>query len=891
MSGLIPIPNTRVSGLLGRQRLLGQLQNDQLALFRLQDQVSTGRRIQLPSEDAPSALRAVTLQRLMERKSQIATNLESGQLYLAATDNALNDVAALLGDLRGAALGVADTVSTAEEREAVAAEVDRAIEQLVRIGNTQFRGRYLFAGSQTNVTPYVMDGNLVRFDGNEKEVHNYSDVDVLFSTNAPGDNVFGGLSTEVLGGVDLNPEVKSDTLLSSLRGGEGISPNGALAISDGSSTSIVDISGASDVGDLVRLIESNPPSGRVIAASITGQGISLQLDGAGGGNLTVTEVASGTAAQELGILEETGVLTAPLVGGDLNPALQKTSRLADLLGTKATARLTSAGDNNDLLLTANVNGTQLNGATIQIVDHDLLAAAPGITQGNEYAEFDPAPRAATASLELIGADNDLLITANTPGSALNDVRIFIVGQTGLGNAALANYDTVNQRLTITIDDAGATSAQEFVNAVNGTGVFTATPDSSVEPSFNPAGLVQAVNIANVTGDTGKSGGDANTLYVYAQRNASTANDAIAAINAEGTYTAQVDPLDTGILAQAGTGLLSVGASAAAAGGSGSTLDLAGGLHVSHRGNVYQLDFSSAETVEDLLNEINGSEAGLLAEINADQTGINIRSRLSGSDLRIAENGGTTAADLGVRTLTTETRLEALNYGVGVFPGVGTDFTIISQDAGGVDVSFGVDVSSAETIGDVIDLINAHPTNNSAGVAVLARLRNVGGGIELVDQNPTGSGTLTIDAQLGSQAAQHLGLIPAGATQVIAAGGTISGEDRHYIENESVYSTLIRLRDALASGDIEAMERAIGKIDDDLNRAVSARSDVGARQRALDITQTSLEDEDVQLRSALSEELDVDLVEAISNLTARQISMQASLQASASLLRVSLLDFL
>ena len=45
MAGIIPIPNTRVSSLLLRQRLTKQFQNDQLELFRLQEQIATGQRI------------------------------------------------------------------------------------------------------------------------------------------------------------------------------------------------------------------------------------------------------------------------------------------------------------------------------------------------------------------------------------------------------------------------------------------------------------------------------------------------------------------------------------------------------------------------------------------------------------------------------------------------------------------------------------------------------------------------------------------------------------------------------------------------------------------------------------------------------------------------------
>jgi flagellar hook-associated protein 3 FlgL len=97
MAGVIPLPTSRVSGLLIRQRLQSHLQADQLEIFRLQNQISTGRRITLPSEDAPAAQRAITLQRLIERKTQLRSNVSTGQSFLAATDVALDAVASTLG--------------------------------------------------------------------------------------------------------------------------------------------------------------------------------------------------------------------------------------------------------------------------------------------------------------------------------------------------------------------------------------------------------------------------------------------------------------------------------------------------------------------------------------------------------------------------------------------------------------------------------------------------------------------------------------------------------------------------------------------------------------------------------------------------------------------------
>lgn len=986
MASIIPLPSTRVSSLLVRQRLLAQMQGDQLDLFRLQNQVSTGQRFTLPSEDAPAARRAMTLQRLLERKTQIGSNLATGQSFLKSTDVALNNVAGLLGDIRGLALGVSGTTSTNTERQAAITEINRAIEQMVSVGNTQFRGRYLFAGSQTNVEPYSYNGSHVTYHGDNKSIKSFSDLGVLFSTNASGQDVFGGISKDVLGGLDLNPEVTADTPLSSLRGGKGISANGAIQISDGTNSTIVDISHAATMGDVVRLIEANPPTGRRVSATITGQGLTLQLDAAGGGNLSVKEVNSGKAASELGILNTVGTLTNPLVGTDLNPLVAKTTELNSLLGSKANARLESPGSNNDLLIRASVNGAQYNGATIQLVDDELLRASAGVGKGSEYAEYSTTARAAEASLQFSGAGNDLTLTANATGVAYNDVNIVVASQVGLGSTPTVAYNSTSKQLTITIDAApGTTTVGDVMTAINAEGTFTATPDASADATHNPASFIQPSDAFNLQGNTGNSGGAANTLYVFIKNNASNANNVAAAINAQGAFTATIDQSDTTSSAQSGTQVVSVNSTATTDGGAGESLDLANGIQVVSGQATYTLKFDQARTVEDMLNIINGSEAGLEAEINADGSGINLRSRLSGANLQIGENGGRTATQLGIRSFTGETRLAELNRGAGVptrrdayeqnIPDIVNDFTIQASDGGGGTVDLAIDTAGAKTVQDVIALINNHASNNTGGVQITAALSADGNGIDLTDgggqpytittggetapagflsnlpnvvndfritlgsgpgathldfdvsaaqtvqdvidqinNRPENSGTpvvaarlnasgngieiinlsgnpLTITASEGSQAAEYLGLVAADATSATSATGTLSGTDQNFLDASSVFTTLIRLKDALASNDIKAISDAISQIDVDLDRVTFARSEVGARQQALDVTQKNLEDEDVQLRTALSDEIEVDLVEAISNLTARQVSLEASLRVTGSILQMTLLNYL
>ena len=102
---------------------------------------------------------------------------------------------------------------------------------------------------------------------------------------------------------------------------------------------------------------------------------------------------------------------------------------------------------------------------------------------------------------------------------------------------------------------------------------------------------------------------------------------------------------------------------------------------------------------------------------------------------------------------------------------------------------------------------------------------------------------------------------------------------------------MRLREALANDDFPAIGREISRIDEDLDRVNFARSEIGARLQSLDSLQSRHQDEEVALKSALSQEIDVDLAEAISEFTTRQFALQSALQTSANLLQMSILNFI
>lgn len=201
------------------------------------------------------------------------------------------------------------------------------------------------------------------------------------------------------------------------------------------------------------------------------------------------------------------------------------------------------------------------------------------------------------------------------------------------------------------------------------------------------------------------------------------------------------------------------------------------------GKTDVINTSGAVTLDDVVNKINTSlDISVQASIQNNHLVLTDSSSGSGN-LHVQDlAGGTTAQDLGIaqsvssNTLTgtsinylsNSTALSALNDGRGVGTALNgaPDFQITTAS----NNSISVNLSSAQTVGDVLKAIN------SAGNGkVTASLSTNGNGITLTD-NTTGSQTLSVTALNGSQAAQDLGLTGASSNGAINGSQILSGMD-------------------------------------------------------------------------------------------------------------------
>ena len=635
-----PVNFSRYSNLVGSDSASGQINSVQQQLLTVQRQISTGNRINDPSDDPGASGIVIQLQKSLTQQTQYLSNVQQSQSQLGEVDSQLGNLTDLVTQATTIASQNVGSTATASQRAAAAAQVQALYDQALSIGNTKFEGAYIFGGTRSNQQPFVAAAGGVQFMGSTSVLQNTASNDTLVPFQVSAADVFGAMSSQATGTADLTPSLTASTRISDLGGATGGGVHlGTIQLGNGTTTVQVDLSHADTIQDVVNSI-NNAGLGNITASA---NGNHLVLATGGADNITVSEVGGGDTAASLGILHPTG-----------------------------------------------------SGAGVSVV----------------------------------GASIHPKVTALTPLTTLN----------------------------------------------NGAGI-----------------------------------------------------------------------------------------------------DTVHGLKITNGQTTVTVNLSTATTVGDLVNAINASGARVQAQVNSAGTGINIANTVQGTEMTIGENGGTTAADLGVRTFSPATRLADLNGGQGLGPAApGGDFQITRSDGS----SFTVSLAGATTVGDAINAINTA----AAGAGVAASFSTNGNGIVLTD-TAGGAGTLTVTPLNFSTAAAGLGITTP------AVGNVITGSDANPVEAQGLFSELSKLQQSLQNNDSAGITQAAQGLDDAHTQIVSARGHAGAQVQELQSIQSSIQAQNTSTQALISQIQGADMPATIQKFTELQTALQASLQVTAKGLHLSLLDFL
>lgn len=222
------------------------------------------------------------------------------------------------------------------------------------------------------------------------------------------------------------------------------------------------------------------------------------------------------------------------------------------------------------------------------------------------------------------------------------------------------------------------------------------------------------------------------------------------------------------------------------------------------GSTLGIDLHDADTLGKVIEQINAAGTGkLTAAISSDGNRLELTDLTSGSSDFTIENGvaGTAADDLGIATTTSDsaitgrrllsglrdTLLASLNGG----SGLGQLGALQVTDRSGGSAT--VNLASAETLGDVIDLINASAAN------VTASINSARNGLLIADSSG-GGGNLIIANADGTNSADKLGLA---ANQ--AAGSKSSGALKRQTISEATLVSSLNGGKGIVFGDVRVTD--------------------------------------------------------------------------------------
>ena len=318
------------------------------------------------------------------------------------------------------------------------------------------------------------------------------------------------------------------------------------------------------------------------------------------------------------------------------------------------------------------------------------------------------------------------------------------------------------------------------------------------------------------------------------------------------------------------------------------LQIDGGLRLTRDDEVIDIDLQNVQSVSDLLVAINRSEAGVRATLGTGGQ-IEIAGLHSGADYSIGELGGTVATQLGLRTTSAETALATLDHGRGASVLAGQpDLTITRPD--GIVLELEVDPDG--TIGDVLSAIAAHPNNQDAR-RLTASFSTVGNGLVL--ESPGGANPIVVSQPNGGRLGTQLGLIADGeaSTAGVTSGGTatLDGANLQGRPAGGAIDDLIRLREALRDGDTVAIEPLQDRLEGHFDRAVKTRAHVGVSNRNVQEVIAATQDQSVLLQAQKSDAIDADLASVITELNARQASLEATMRFVGRTSQLTVLNYL
>jgi flagellar hook-associated protein 3 FlgL len=195
--------------------LLADVGQTQQLINTDEQEIASGLTVNEPSDNPAAAALLVQNADQTSQADQFQRSIGSIQGEIENADSALNSVTTALQQAISLGVEGANGTVNAADRAALATQVEGIQSQLLSLANLTYQGNYVFAGTATQTTPYVLDPSSssgVTYQGNSGVNSVTLGSQFSLQTNLPGSQLFSQSGNDVFQSIqDLITGLQSGT--------------------------------------------------------------------------------------------------------------------------------------------------------------------------------------------------------------------------------------------------------------------------------------------------------------------------------------------------------------------------------------------------------------------------------------------------------------------------------------------------------------------------------------------------------------------------------------------------------------------------------------------------------------------------------------------------------
>ncbi len=189
-------------------RVLANLQRNLARGEKIQDQLSSGKQINRPSDSPTGTISSMQLRTESRANAQYARNADDGMGWLSTLEDTLGQASNALNRVRDLTVqGLNAGANNTQSNAALAGEVDQIREALIASANTKYLDRPIFGGTTAGQVAYAPDGTYV---GDTGQTMRTVAAGTKVRVDATGPEAFGSGDTQLFTVLkDLSDNIRS----------------------------------------------------------------------------------------------------------------------------------------------------------------------------------------------------------------------------------------------------------------------------------------------------------------------------------------------------------------------------------------------------------------------------------------------------------------------------------------------------------------------------------------------------------------------------------------------------------------------------------------------------------------------------------------------------------